>query len=112
MRPHLRLTHSEYYRDRSSESELCYDFPGDEILIDGLHAMQMHFWSNNRNIDIPVVRVMNAAHYLAAYMFETTCSGDQTEYDVLAYASVGKDRQLAFLTIIVLAAMLKRTELI
>lgn len=110
MRPHPRLTHSEYYRDRSSESELCYDFPGDEILIDGLHAMQMHFWNNNRNIDIPVVRVMNAAHYLAAYMFETTCSGDQTEYDVLAYASVGKDRQLAFLTIIVLAAMLKRTE--
>ena len=110
MRPHPRLTHSEYYRDRSSESELYYDFPGDEILIDGLHAMQMHFWSNNRNIDIPVVRVMNAAHYLAAYMFETTCSGDQTEYDVLAYASVGKDRQLAFLTIIVLAAMLKRTE--
>ena len=110
MRPHPRLTHSEYYRDRSSESELCYDFPGDEILIDGLHAMQMHFWNNNRNIDIPVVRVMNAAHYLAAYMFETTCSGDQTEYDVLAYASVGKDRQLAFLAIIVLAAMLKRTE--
>ena len=76
MRPHPRLTHSEYYRDRSSESELCYDFPGDEILIDGLHAMQMHFWNNNRNIDIPVVRVMNAAHYLAAYMFETTCSGE------------------------------------
>ncbi len=110
MRPHPRLTHSDYYRDRSSESELCYDFPGDDIFIDGLHAMQMHFWSNNRNIDIPVVCVMNAAHYLAAYMFETTCSGDQTEYDVLAYASVGKDRQLAFLAIIVLAAMLKRTD--
>ena len=110
MRPHPRLTHSDYYRDRRSVSELCNDFPGDEILVRGLDAMQMHFDNNGRNIDIPVVRVMNAAHYLAAYMFETTCSGDQTEYDVLAYASVGKDRQLAFLAIIVLAAMLKRTD--
>ena len=110
MRPHPRLTHSDYYRDRSSESELCYDFPGDDIFIDGLHAMQMHFWSNNRNIDIPVVRVMNAAHFIAAYMLQTSCSGDQWEYDTLAYCSVGKDQQLAALTIIVLAAMLKRTD--
>ena len=110
MRPHPRLTHSDYYRDRSSESELCYDFPGDDIFIDGLHAMQMHFWSNNRNIDIPVVRVMNAAHFIAAYMLQTSCSGDQWEYDTLAYCSVGKDQQLASLTIIVLAAMLKRTD--
>ena len=110
MRPHPRLTHSDYYRDRCSESELCYDFPGDEILIDGLHAMQMHFWSNNRNIDIPVVRVMNAAHFIAAYMLQTSCSGDQWEYDTMAYCSVGKDQQLAALTIIVLAAMLKRTD--
>lgn len=110
MRPHPRLTHSDYYRDRCSESELCYDFPGDDIFIDGLHAMQMHFWSNNRNIDIPVVRVMNAAHFIAAYMLQTSCSGDQWEYDTLAYCSVGKDQQLAALTIIVLAAMLKRTD--
>lgn len=110
MRPHPRLTHSDYYRDRSSESELCYDFPGDDIFIDGLHAMQMHFWNNNRNIDIPVVRVMNAAHFIAAYMLQTSCSGDQWEYDTLAYCSVGKDQQLAALTIIVLAAMLKRTD--
>ena len=110
MRPHPRLTHSDYYRDRSSESELCYDFPGDDIFIDGLHAMQMHFWSNNRNIDIPVVRVMNAAHFIAAYMLQTSCSGDQWEYDTMAYCSVGKDQQLAALTIIVLAAMLKRTD--
>ncbi len=110
MRPHPRLTHSDYYRDRCSESELCYDFPGDDIFIDGLHAMQMHFWSNNRNIDIPVVRVMNAAHFIAAYMLQTSCSGDQWEYDTMAYCSVGKDQQLAALTIIVLAAMLKRTD--
>ncbi|MBQ6723882.1 MAG: hypothetical protein IJQ84_05135 [Paludibacteraceae bacterium] len=71
--------------------------------------MQIHFDNNGRNIDIPVLRVMNAAHYLVAYMFETTCSGDQTEYDTLAYASVGRDKQLTFLTMVVLAAMLKRT---
>lgn len=107
---HFHLSHSDYYRDRGSISELCYDFPGDEILVRGLDAMQIHFDNNGRNIDIPVLRVMNAAHYLVAYMFETTCSGDQTEYDTLAYASVGRDKQLTFLTMVVLAAMLKRTE--
>ena len=55
----LHLPHSDYYRDRSSEDELCRDFPGDNILIDGLKAMQMHFWNNGLNIDIPVLRVMN-----------------------------------------------------
>ena len=107
---HFHLSHSDYYRDRRSVSELCYDFPGDEILVRGLDAMQMHFANNRSNIEIPVLRVMNAAHYLAAYMLETTCSGDQTEYDTLAYASVGRDKQLTFLTMVVLAAMLKRTE--
>ena len=107
---HFHLSHSDYYRDRRSVCELCYDFPGDEILVRGLDAMQVHFDNNGRNIDIPVLRVMNAAHYLVAYMFETTCSGDQAEYDTLAYASVGRDKQLTFLTMVVLAAMLKRTE--
>ena len=104
------FSHSDYYRDRASESELCYDFPGDVILIDGLHAMQMHFWRNSRNIDIPVVRVMNAAHYIVAYLFQTSCSGDQNELDTLAYMSIGGDKQLMLLTMVVLAAMLKRTE--
>lgn len=106
MRP--RELHSEYYRDRNSESELCLDFPGDEVFIDGLHAMQTHFWNNNVTIDIPVVRVMNTAHFLAAYMFATTCSGDQTEYDTYANISLGRDKQLFKIAIIVLAAMLKR----
>ena len=70
-----RIPHSTYYRDRASEYELCNDFPGDVILIDGLHAMQLHLWSNNVQVDIPVVRVMNAAHFLAAYMFGTTKIG-------------------------------------
>jgi hypothetical protein len=104
------IPHSTYYRDRDSEYELCNDFPGDEILIDGLHAMQMHFWQNNVAVDIPVVRLMNTVHYIAAYMFVTECSGDQMEYDVLAYDSLSRDKQLVPLTMIVLAAMLKRTE--
>ena len=104
------IPHSTYYRDRDSEYELCNDFPGDEILIDGLHAMQMHFLNNNVAVDIPVVRLMNTVHYIAAYMFVTECSGDQMEYDVLAYDSLSRDKQLVPLTMIVLAAMLKRTE--
>ena len=105
-----RLPHSPYYRDRDSEYDLCNDFPGDEILIDGLHAMQSHFYNNGVYIDIPVVRVMNTVHYIAAYMFSTECSGDQLEYDVMAYDSFGRDKKLVPLTMIVLAAMLKRTE--
>ena len=104
------LPHSDYYRDRDSEEELCRDFPADEIFIYGLHAMQMHFWSNNIAVEIPVVRVMNTAHYIAAYMFATTCSGDQMEYDVLAYDSLSRDKQLTRVAMIVLAAMLQRTE--
>lgn len=106
----MYFSHSNYYIDRRSERDLCSDFPGDEILINGLHAMQVHFHNNRINIDIPVVSVMNAAHYLVAYMMATTCSGDQSEYDVLAYMSVGHDKQMYLLTMVVLAAMLKRTE--
>jgi len=106
----MPVPHSTYYRDRHSERDLCHDFPGDEILIDGLHAMQLYFWNNNVSIDIPVVRVMNTAHFIAAYMFATSCSGDQMEYDALAYDSFCRDRQLMQVTIIVLAAMLQRTE--
>lgn len=104
------LSHSEYYRDRRSEYELCQDFPADEIFIDGLHAMQAHFYQNKVSIDIPVVKIMNTAHFIAAYMFATTCSGDQLEYDVLAYDATGRDKQLMLVTMVVLAAMLKRAE--
>ena len=99
-----------YYQDRRSVSDLCYDFPADEPLVEGLHAMQVHFVRNGVNVDIPVLRVMNTAHFLASYMFATTCSGDQLEYDVLAYMSVGHDKQMMLMTMIVLAAMLKRTD--
>jgi hypothetical protein len=72
--------------------------------------MQLYFWNNGLNIEIPVVRVMNTAHFIAAYMFATSCSGDQMEYDALAYDSFCRDRQLMQVTIIVLAAMLQRTD--
>ena len=104
------VPHSTYYRDRVSEYDLCNDFPGDEILIDGLHSMQSHFWNNNIAVDIPVVQVMNAAHFLAAYMFSTECSGDRMEYDALAFDSIGRNKNLVYVTIIVLAAMLQRTN--
>ncbi len=106
----LRLPHSDYFHDRHSEEELCQDFPADKIFIRGLHAMQAHFDNNGVYVEIPVVRVMNTAHYIAAYMFATTCSGDQMEYEVLAYDSFGCDKKLVPLTMIVLAAMLQRTE--
>lgn len=106
----MSYPHHPYYQDRRSVSDLCYDFPADEPLVEGLHAMQVHFVRNGVNVDIPVLRVMNTAHFLASYMFATTCSGDQLEYDVLAYMSVGRDKQMMLMTMIVLAAMLKRTD--
>ena len=106
----VHINHDEYYRDRLTERDLCYDFPADEILIDGLHSMQAHFDNNGVNLSIPIVRVMNTAHWLAAYMFATECSGDQTEYEAMASMSCGRDKQLAKVAMIVLAAMLKRTE--
>ena len=106
----MRLSHLPYYHDRSSIADLCCDFPADELLIEGLNGMQCHLFSIGQNIEIPVLRVMNTAHYLAAYMFSTQCSGDQTEYDVMVYDSMGRDRQLMAITLITLAAMLDRTD--
>ena len=105
---HVR--NSDLYIDRLREADLISDFPGDELFIDGLHTMQNHFWNNGVNLEIPVVRVMNTAHFLAAYMFSTPCSGDQLEYDALADDSLGRDRKMFKVAIIVLAAMLARTE--
>lgn len=106
----MHIPHAAYYRDRDSEYDLCNDFPGDEILIDGLHSMQSHFWDNNIAVDIPIVRVMNTAHFLAAYMFANECSGDRMEYDALAHDSIGRNKSLVYVTMIVLAAMLQRTN--
>lgn len=106
----LHVDHEPYYHDRLTERDLCHDFPEDEMYIDGLHAMQAHFYMHNVPVEIPVVRVMNAAHYMLFYAFASTCSGDQMEYDAIAYGSVGHDKKVMLVTLIVMAAMLKRTE--
>ena len=106
----MHIDHEPYYRDRLTTWDLCHDFPEDEMYIDGLRAMQCHFYSHNVPVEIPIVRVMNTAHFLHAYVFATTCSDNQSEYDVLAYGSVGHDKKVMLVTLIVLAAMLKRTE--
>lgn len=106
----MHIDHEPYYRDRLTTWDLCHDFPEDEMYIDGLHAMQSHFYMHNVPVDIPVVRVMNAAHFMHAYVFATTCSDNQSEYDALAFGSVGHDKKVMLVTLIVLAAMLKRTE--
>lgn len=106
----MRLSHLPYYQDRSSIADLCCDFPADELLIEGLNGMQCHLFSIGQNIEIPVLHVMNTAHYLAAYMFGTQCSGDRIEYDMMVYDSMGRDRQLMAITLITLAAMLDRTD--
>ena len=106
----MRLSHEPYYQDRSSVADLCCDFPADELLIEGLNRMQCYLFSKGMNIEIPVLRVMNTAHFVASYMFGTQCSGDQTEYDVMVYDCMGRDRQLTAITLITLAAMLDRTE--
>ena len=100
----------DLYIERLSEADLIKDFPADERLIGGLHAMQAYFASNQSSISIPVVRIMNAAHLCCAYMFHTTCSGDQREYDALLYSTLGSDRQLMYVALITTAAMLKQTE--
>lgn len=105
-----RIPHDSVYTDRLSERALCYDFPADKAFIDGLHAMQSYFVARGCNIDIPVVRVMNTAHWLVAYLYATSCSGEQLEYDAMTYNSVGRDKQLMYVSLIVLIAMLNRTE--
>ena len=100
----------DLYIERLSEADLIKDFPADERLIGGLHAMQAYFAANQSSISIPVVRIMNAAHLCCAYMFHTTCSGDQREYDALLYSTLGSDRQLMYVALITTAAMLKQTD--
>lgn len=106
----MRLSHEPYYTDRRSVSDLCYDFPADELLVSGLRAMQVYLFNRGLRIDIPILRVMNTVHYELAYMFNNRCTDDQTEYDVIAYNSLGCDKQLMMITMIVLTAMLQRTE--
>lgn len=72
--------------------------------------MQMHLVNRGAVLTIPVLNVMNTAHYIAACMMQTGAEGDQYEYDTLAYMRLGHDAQVAMLAIMVLATMLKRTD--
>lgn len=104
-----RIPRYDIYTDRRNERALCQDFPADEALIHGLHLMQAYLRARGATIDIPVVRVMNTAHYLATYMLSTPCT-DQTEYDMRVYCDLGCDKRLASIAIIALAAMLQRID--
>ena len=76
---------------------------------DGLLAMQSYLAMRNQQIEIPISRVVNIADMALNYIFSVPCA-DRNEYDALVYHSVGRDRQLTVITLIVLAAMLRRTE--
>lgn len=106
----MQQTYDTYYTSRHSVRELCCDYPADEPLVEGLYAMQMHLVNRGAVLTIPVLNVMNTAHYIAACMMQTGAEGDQYEYDTLAYMRLGHDAQVAMLAIMVLTTMLKRTD--
>lgn len=106
----MHQTYDTFYTSRHSVRELCCDYPADEPLVEGLYAMQMHLVNRGAVLTIPVLNVMNTAHYIAACMMQTGAEGDQYEYDTLAYMRLGHDAQVAMLAIMVLATMLKRTD--
>lgn len=98
-----------YFEPRQTQEDLCRDFPADSTFIGGLERMQ-HFFSNrNQPIRIPILRTMNLAHTIIAYMFSNECL-DQYDYDYIAYDGHGHDDQLKIITLIVVAAMLARTD--
>ena len=106
----MQQMYDTYYTSRHSVRELCCDYPADEPLVEGLYAMQMHLVNRGAVLTIPVLNVMNTAHYIAACMMQTGAEGDQYEYDTLAYMRLGHDAQVAMLAIMVLTTMLKRTD--
>ncbi len=103
------IRHSPYYTNRSSISALVYDFPADEPLVSGLRDMQTWYTTHGAYIDIPALRVMNAAHQVAGYIFNDPDT-DAYDYDMIAAHHLGNDPRLTILALIVLATMLKRTN--
>jgi hypothetical protein len=79
------------------------------MYVDGLQAMQAYLALRNEQIEIPVGRVVSIADMTLHYIFSVPCA-DRAEYDALVYRNVGRDRQLAVITLIVLAAMLRRAD--
>ena len=99
-----------YYQARNTEAALCEAFPVDQIIIQGLRALQMHFRGKGIDCYIPTLNIMNAAHRIAAYMFVSEHTIGQSELDAMAYEQARYDMQRALIILLVLAAILKRTE--
>ena len=66
--------------------------------------------NTGNNCCIPVLKVMNTAHQLIAHMLMHTDRVEQTTYDVMAYNLLNRDWQLTMLSMIVLIAMVSRTD--
>jgi len=99
----------DFYIPRQTEEALCADFPADRIYIGALERMQGFFMSRNSWVQIPILKTMNIAHAIIAYMFSNECL-DQFDYDFIALDGHARDKTLSSVTLIVVAAMLKRTD--
>ena len=104
------LTRATYFEARRTEAALCHDFPADALFISGLHALQQHMGNMGNCFYIPVLKVMNTAHQLIAHMLMHPDRVDQPTYDVMALDLMNQDRQLSMLSMIVLIAMVTRTD--
>ena len=102
--------HSQYYRDRTSERELCCDFPGDELFIRGLRAMELHLARYNGYVHIPVVRVMNTVHRAICILLHGNSGYEQADYDQAIHQALGQERLLTSIAMVTLIAILCRTD--
>lgn len=102
--------HSQYYRDRTSERELCCDFPGDELFIRGLRAMELHLARYNGYVHIPVVRVMNTVHRAICILLHGNSGYEQSDYDQAIHQALGQERLLTSIAMVTLIAILRRTD--
>lgn len=105
-------TNSTYqlYEPRRTEHALCADFPADEVLIRGLHTLEKYWWNKGWQSSLSAVRVINAVHYVATYMFNMP-TRTQSEYDQMLYDYVGQDRMLMRAAMLALPEMLRRIAL-
>ena len=102
--------HSQYYRDRTSERELCCDFPGDELFIRGLRAMELHLARYNGYVHIPVMRVMNTVHRAICILLHGNSGYEQSDYDQAIHQALGQERLLTSIAMVTLIAILRRTD--
>lgn len=97
------------YTRRQTLAALVCDFPADETLVNGLKGMQGYFTTHGNTVEIPVLKVMNAAHDMIARMFNTL-DFPMIRCDAIAYEQMSGNPQLTAITLIVLAEMLARTD--